>query len=217
MPLGGNLGAVIGLENVLVYVIQGIGYGFAAAVQPGPFQTYIIAQTLSSGWRNTLPAAFAPLVSDGPIVALVLLVLSQVPGWMQRFLYVASGLFVLYLAVNAFIGWRNFGTASVAAPPSKQQNLLRAAMMNVLSPGPYIYWSLVTGPVLLTGWREAPANGIGFLVGFYVAMILSLAGIIVLFGTARHLGPKVNRAMLGMSVIALACFGLYQLWLGVTG
>ncbi|MBL7183294.1 MAG: LysE family transporter [Anaerolineae bacterium] len=200
-----------------VYVIQGIGFGFAAAVQPGPFQTYIIAQTLNRGWRNTLPAAFAPLISDGPIIALVLLVLSQVPEWMQRFLYVASGLFVLYLAANASIGWRNFGTAGVAAIPSSQQSLFRAAIMNVLSPGPYIYWSLVTGPILLAGWREAPANGIGFLVGFYVAMILSLAGIIVLFGTARHLGPKVNRALLGMSVITLACFGLYQLWLGVSG
>jgi len=60
---------------MLVYVMQGIGYGFAAAVQPGPFQTYITAQTLSSGWRNTLPAALAPLISDGPIIALVLLVL----------------------------------------------------------------------------------------------------------------------------------------------
>jgi len=198
-------------------VIQGIGYGFAAAVQPGPFQTYIVTQTLNNGWRNTLPAAFAPLISDGPIVALVLLVLSQVPAWMQRFLYVASGLFVLYLALNAFIGWRNFGTTGEIAIPSRQQSLFQAAMMNVLSPGPYIYWSLVTGPVLLAGWREAPANGIGFLVGFYVAMILSLAGIIILFGTARRLGPKVNRAMLGMSVIALACFGLYQLWLGVSG
>jgi len=198
-------------------VIQGIGYGFAAAVQPGPFQTYIVTQTLDNGWRNTLLAAFAPLISDGPIIALVLLVLSQVPECMLRFLYIASGLFVLYLAVNAFIGWRNFGTAGEAAIPSKQQSLLRAAMMNVLSPGPYIYWSLVTGPVLLAGWREAPANGVGFLVGFYVAMILSLAGIIILFGTARRLGPKVNRAMLGMSVVALACFGLYQLWLGVSG
>ena len=144
-----------------VYLIQGIGYGFAAAVQPGPFQTYIIAQTLDNGWRNTLLAAFAPLISDGPIIALVLLVLSQVPEWMQRFLYVASGLFVLYLAANAFIGWRNFGTADVAAIPSTQQSLLRAAMMNVLSPGPYIYWSLVTGPVLLAGWREAPASETG--------------------------------------------------------
>jgi len=200
---------------VPVYVIQGIGYGFAAAVQPGPFQTYIVTQTLNNGWRNTLLAAFAPLISDGPIIVLVLLVLSQVPAWMQRFLYVASGLFVLYLAVNAFIGWRNFETAGMAAPPSSQQSLFRAAAMNVLSPGPYIYWSLVTGPVLLAGWREAPANGIGFLIGFYVAMIITSAGIIVLFGTARRLGPKVNRAMLGMSVVALACFGFYQLWRGI--
>jgi len=202
---------------VPVYVIQGIGYGFAAAVQPGPFQTYIVTQTLNNGWRNTLLAAFAPLISDGPIIALVLLVLSQVPEWMQRFLYVASGLFVLYLAINAFIGWRNFETASVVAPPSSQQSLFRAAIMNVLSPGPYIYWSLVTGPILLVGWREAPANGIGFLIGFYMAMILSLAGTIILFGAARHLGPKVNRAMLGMSVVALACFGFYQLWRGISG
>jgi threonine/homoserine/homoserine lactone efflux protein len=200
-----------------VYVIQGIGYGFAAAVQPGPFQTYIIAQTLNHGWRNTLPAALAPLVSDGPIIVLILLVLSQVPAWMQRFLYVASGLFVLYLAANAFMGWRNFDEAGAVTPQSSRQSVFRAAIMNVLSPGPYVYWSLVTGPILLTGWREAPAKGIGFLVGFYVAMILSLGGIIILFGTARHLGPKVNRALLGMSVVALACFGLYQLWLGVSG
>jgi len=202
---------------MLVYVMQGIGYGFAAAVQPGPFQTYITAQTLNSGWRNTLPAALAPVISDGPIIALVLVVLSQVPEWVQRFLYVLSGLFILYLAVNAFIGWRNFDTPDAVAIPSRRQSVFRAAMMNVLSPGPYIYWSLVTGPVLLAGWREAPANGIGFLVGFYVAMIVSLGGIIILFGTARHLGPKVNRAMLGMSVVALACFGLHQLWLGVSG
>jgi threonine/homoserine/homoserine lactone efflux protein len=198
-------------------LIQGIGYGYAAAVQPGPFQTYIITQTLNNGWRNTLLSALAPLISDGPIIALALLMLSQIPDWMQRVLHIASGLFVLYLAVNAFIGWRNFGTATVAKPPSRQQSLLSAATMNVLSPGPYIYWSLVTGPVLLAGWREAPANGIGFLIGFYLAMTLSLAGIIVLFGTARHLGPKMNRAMLGMSVVALAAFGLYQLWLGVSG
>lgn len=214
------VGSVVGKdcsEDMLVYVIQGVGYGFAAAVQPGPFQTYIIAQTLSSGWRNALPAALAPLISDGPIIALVLLVLSQVPAWMQRFLYVASGLFVLYLAVNAFIGWRSFDPADAVAIPSRRQSVFRAAIMNVLSPGPYIYWSLVTGPILLTGWREASANGIGFVVGFYAAMIVSLGGIILLFGTARHLGPRVNRAMLGMSVIALACFGLYQLRLGVSG
>jgi threonine/homoserine/homoserine lactone efflux protein len=53
-----------------LYILQGIGYGFAAAAQPGPFQTYLISQTLIKGWKPTLPAAFAPFLSDGPIIAL---------------------------------------------------------------------------------------------------------------------------------------------------
>jgi len=88
--------------------------------------------------------------------------------------------------------------------------------MNALSPGPYIYWGLVTGPVLVAGWREAPANGVGFLLGFYLVFALTLAGLVLLFGTARQLGPKVNRALLGISALALLGFGLYQLWLGVS-
>jgi threonine/homoserine/homoserine lactone efflux protein len=202
---------------MLAYLIQGIGYGFAAAVQPGPFQTYLISQTLSKGWRLTLPAALAPLISDGPIIVLALVVLSQVPLWFQRFLYIAGGLFILYLAYSAFVAWRNYDKSGVVTDSSGRQSVVKAAMMVALSPGPYIYWSLVTGPILLTGWREAPANGLGFLVSFYATIVLSLGGIIVMFGTARQLGPKVNRALLGVSAITLVCFGLYQLWLGVAG
>lgn len=202
---------------MLGYVIQGIGYGFAAAVQPGPFQTYLVSQTLTRGWRRALPVALAPLVSDGPIVALVLLVLSQIPIAVQRFLYIAGGLFVLYLARNAFRAWRDFDVAAPAAVQSDRRNVLEAALVNALNPGPYLYWSLVAGPIFLAGWREAPTTGIGFLVGFYVAIVVTLAGLVLLFGTARQLGPKVTRALLGISAVALVGFGLYQLWLGISG
>jgi len=197
------------------YLIQGIGYGFAAAVQPGPFQTYLISQTLSKGWRQTLPAALAPLMSDGPIIILTLVVLSYVPVWFQRFLYIAGGLFILYLAYSPFVACRNFDEAGVVTHSASRQSVVRAAVMNALSPGPYIYWSLVTGPILLAGWRQAPVNGLGFLVSFYATIVLSLSGTIVVFGTARRFGPKVNRVLLGVSAIALAGFGLYQLWLGL--
>jgi hypothetical protein len=68
----------------------------------------------------------------------------------------------------------------------------------------------------LTGWRETPALALGFMAGFYLTMVLSLAAIIVVFGSAQQLGPRVNRALVGISVIALICFGLIQLWLGMT-
>jgi len=198
-------------------LIQGIGYGFAAAVQPGPFQTYIVSRTLCRGWRRTLPAALAPLVSDGPIILLCLLALSRVPLWFQRVLYLAGGLFILYLAGGAFRAWRSFDGGAVVEAAAGRQSVFQAALMNALSPGPYLYWSLVTGPILLAGWRTAPANGIGFLLSFYGAIVLTLAGIILLFGTARRLGPRVNRVLIGVSALTLAGFGLYQLWLGLSG
>jgi threonine/homoserine/homoserine lactone efflux protein len=200
-----------------LYLLQGIGYGLAAASQPGPFQTYIISQTLTRGWRRTLPAALAPLVSDGPIILVCLLVLSQVPVWLQRFLYIAGGLFILYLAYGTFKSWKNFDLQTSQPESAENQSVLKAALMNALSPNPYIYWTLVTGPILLKGWRETPINGIGFLAGFYVTMIGSLAAIILVFGVASKLGPKVNKVLLAISAIALFCFGLYQLWLGIMG
>jgi len=198
-----------------LYIIQGVGYGFAAAAQPGPFQTYIISQSLAKGWKKTIIAAFAALVSDPPIVTLCLLVLSQVPIWFQRFLYIAGGLFILYLAYGTYKAWRNFDLSLSVTESDTRQSLLKAALMNALSPGPYIFWSLVTGPILIRGWRETPMNGIGFLAGFYVTMISSLAFIIIIFGIARELGPKVNRILLGVSAIALFVFGLYQLYSGI--
>ena len=198
-----------------LYLLQGIGYGLVAASQPGPFQTYLISQTLTRGWKRTLPAALAPLVSDGPIILICVLVLSQVPAWMQRILYIAGGLFILYLAYGTYNSWKNFDSRLPSLETGTQQSILKAALMNALSPGPYIFWTLVTGPILLKGWRETPVNGIGFLIGFYVTLISSLAALILIFGTAAKLGPKFNRMLLGISAIALTCFGLYQLWLGI--
>ena len=200
-----------------LYILQGIGYGFAAGVQPGPLQTYIVSQTLLKGWKRVLPAAMAPLLSDGPIITICLLVLSQVPPWLQRSLYIAGGLFVLYLAYGAYQTWKNFDSNIPSTGSGNQKSILNAAFVNILNPSPYIFWTLVTGPILLTGWRKSPVYGVGFMMGFYVTLILSLITIILLFSTARQLGPRINRILLEVSTLALLGFGLYQLWLGITG
>ena len=198
-----------------LYILQGIGYGFAAAAQPGPLQTYLISQTLRKGWKRSLPAAFAPLLSDGPIIALSLLILSQVPPWFQRFLYIAGGLFVLYLAYGSYKSWKNLDLDQLYRETEIQQSLLQAALINALNPNPYIFWSLVTGPILMNGWREAPVYGMGFIAGFYVTMILGLGTLILVFGLARQLGTRVNHVLLGVSAMALFCFGVYQIWMGI--
>lgn len=187
-------------------------YAFAAAAQPGVFQTYLISQSVSYGFRRTLPAAFSPLLSDVPVIAIVLLVLSRVPPRMTQALRCAGGVFVLYLAWCGIRSYRNWKPGELAHAPSKRQSVLRGAMVNLLNPNPYIAWSLVLGPLLLKGWREAPARGIALLAGFYTVLILASAGIIGLAASARGLGPGVTRALIGISAAALGCFGCYLLW-----
>jgi threonine/homoserine/homoserine lactone efflux protein len=197
------------------YLILGMTYAFAAAVQPGPFLTYLISQTLANGWRRTIPAAFAPLLSDVPIIALVLLVLSRMPVWLVQVLQCAGGVFLLTLAFGAFTTWRNYNAEETIKNKSIRQTVFKAAVVNLLNPAPYIGWSLVMGPLLLKGWREAPANGIALLAGFYAVLIFITLGIMLLFSAARTIGPRVSRALVGLSAIVLTFFGLYEIWLGI--
>ena len=132
-------------------------------------------------------------------------------------LYLASGLFILYLGYSAYLAWHRFDGNTLLATQPSRCNLLKAATINAISPGPYLFWGLVTGPILLSGWHKAPAIGLGFLFGFYATMITCIAVIILIFGKARQLGPKVTRVMLGVSAFTLLGFGLYQLWLGLSG
>lgn len=199
---------------MIPYLILGMTYAFAAAVQPGPFQAYLVSQSLSHGWRRALPGAFSPLVSDGPIIALVLVVLSRVPAWLIEGLRGAGGLLLIVLAIGAARAWRREGTPAAGPPPSGSRSLLQAALVNLMSPGPYLGWSLIMGPLLLKGWRETPAHGIALLAGFYGVMVLSMAGIVVLSGAGGSLGPGVRRALIGVSALALAALGCWQAWSG---
>jgi threonine/homoserine/homoserine lactone efflux protein len=196
---------------MLGYFLLGATFAFAAVAQPGPLQAWLIAQTASHGWRRTLPAAFSPLLSDGPVILVTVLALSRLPAWLTTWLRMAGGVFVLYLAFGAFRTWRRFDARAPLAPPAGG-SLMRATLVNLLNPNPWISWSLVLGPLLLKAWREAPAHAAALLAGFYGVMVTGLAATIVLFGLARKLGPGVSRALIGLSAMALAFFGCWLLW-----
>lgn len=200
---------------MISYLIFGITYAFASAVQPGPLQTYIISQTLKRGWRSTLPAAFAPVISDVPILLLVLFLLSTVPDNFIFILRIGGGLFLLYLGINAFNSWKKYDTDKSVSSDSGQETLLKAVAVNLLNPAPYLGWSLIMGPLFLEGWEIAPVNGIALIFGFYLTMVITLTGIIILFAFAQKLGPKVGKILIGLSAIFLFAFGIYQLWLGI--
>ena len=181
---------------------------------PGPFQAFLLSQSLKNGWKRTLPAALAPLVTDGPIIALVLFVLTQTPQYFLDILRILGGLFILYLAGKIFLTLKTPGPMLEPSENAARQSFFNAIVMNALNPNPYIFWGVVAGPIVLSGWRESTGLGISFLFGFYCTFVCSLAALIIVFATAGRVDPKINRVLSIITATALLAFGLYQ---GITG
>ena len=196
------------------YLVLGITFAFAAAIEQGPLQSISYLANFGVGWRRTILASCAPLLSDAPIIAFSLFILSHIPPSALQGLQIIGGLYFLYLALDAFKTYRSYDTEKVLQV-SGQNTLVKAVFCKSLNPNPYLVWSLVMGPLLLKAWQMAPFNGIVLLIGFYATMVLSLFGTIMLFSALRNLGAKINRVLIGISGIALGGFGLYGLWSGI--
>ncbi|MGA7616073.1 MAG: LysE family transporter [Thermoanaerobaculia bacterium] len=196
------------LESILI----GTGFAFAAAVQPGPLLAFLLSRAASRGWRATMPAALSPLVSDGPIAIIVLTVIQHLTLTMQRGLRFAGGFFLLYLTVMTLRDLRKPAAAlDATATSSAPRTVLEAATVNFLNPNAWLGWSLVLGPLIIAAWHRAPSNGVALVAAFYLTMLVSLAAIIFLFGTAHILGPRARRILMAMSAAALAAIGVWQL------
>jgi threonine/homoserine/homoserine lactone efflux protein len=197
---------------VTPYLLFGGGFAFAAAIQPGPLQAFLLARITTAGWRRTLPACLSPLVSDGPIALVALLALSRFTVTVQQALRVAGGGLLLYFAWGAFRQLRVPVTVGPGTSPPR--TLFQAALVNLLNPNPYLGWALVLGPSAIAAWHQRPAFAVGLIVAFYGTMVAMLALFILLVGTAHFLGPRVSRALHAVSVLLLAVLGA---WLVIAG
>lgn len=194
---------------MLEHFLFGSSYAFSAAVQPGPLQAFLISRVAATGWKRTLPACLAPLISDVPIALLVLVVLGQLSATAQNILRASGGGLLLYLAYVALSQWRH--PSAPESPSSAPRTLLDAVLVNVLNPNPYLGWALVLGPSTLAAWHENPWHAVALVGSFYGTMIAVLALFILLVGTAGFLGSRGRRALVGASAVALAGLGLYLL------
>lgn len=194
-------------------ILIGGGLAFTAAVQPGPLQAYLLSRVAAIGWRRTLPAAFSPLLSDGPIALLALLVLGRLSPGAQNILRAAGGALLLFLAARTFLQWRRKEDLEARRGGKTPGTLFEAALVNLLNPNPYLGWALILGPAVLAAWRESPARGMTVVIAFYSVMVAGLALSILAFGSASLLGPRFRRTLLLLSVLVLAVLGAYQLLL----
>ncbi len=201
---------------MISHVIVSIGLGFAAGIQPGPFQAFLISRALQDGWRHSLPAAFAPLLSDILPVTLSLALLTSLPRELDSILSMVGGAFVLLLAYGTYRSFRNYCFNSTTLLHSRRRNFVKAVTVNLLNPNPYLFWSLVMGPLVLKAWTESSAAGVAMVAVFYGSIVATSLAIVLAFAGFGRLFPQINRALLGMAAVVMVVFGVYQLYRGVS-
>lgn len=197
---------------MLKYILIGISYALSAALQPGPLQAFFLSKVARDGWKRTLPAAAAPLISDGPIALIAILFLNVLPDSFRDYLGLAGGMLLLIFAWNAFQNWRIDKPPENGSSSGGPKTLFQAALINVFSPNPYLGWSLVMGPAVLSAWAEKPGLAAALLLAFYITMISTSMVIIYLMGRALLLGEGARRWLSLISALLLVGLGMYFIY-----
>jgi threonine/homoserine/homoserine lactone efflux protein len=201
----------IGGAAAIRVLLVGIGYALSAGLQPGPLQAFFLAKVTEQGWRRTLPAAFAPLLSDGPIALVAILALQALPAGFRNILQLAGGMLLLYFAWSAYQNWQQPQTDLEGSSHSAPRTIRQAALVNLLNPNPYLGWSLVMGPAVIGAWEEGPWLAAVLLLAFYITMIGTSLVIIFLMGQALAFGPNTRKSLSLVSALLLAGLGIYFL------
>jgi len=182
---------------------KGILLGLSAGFAPGPLLALLLSETMRHGTGAGIRVALAPLVTDAPIVAVCLLLLSRISGTggLLGGLTIAGGLFVLYL------GWENFRAGAAALEPSGEpvRSLWKGVAVNALSPYPYLFWVSVGGPITLAAYERRPLSAALFVGSLYLCLIGAKVLVALLAGRSRAFlrGPAYRWTM--RSLGALLC------------
>ena len=196
----------------MIYLTQGIVLGLYAAILPGPFQAFMLSKSLQNGWRSTLSLAFVPLLTDLPVMLVMLILLAQMPVWLMDYLRFAGGIYLLYLSWNTLQRYKESNNPSDNPPESGQRGFFQSILINYLNPNVYIFWGTVGVPIILEGLESSTAQGISFILGFYLTLVIALAVMIYLFGSVGKLNSRGQRFLTLFLTLILFCFGGYMIW-----
>lgn len=199
---------------MLEYLATGALLGLAAGFSPGPLMAFVLAQALRFGTREGLKVAAAPLITDVPIVVLATVLVGAAAD-------VAEGLLgAISLAGAVFVAWLGIGsirTTGIQAgrPDEAPRSWTRGAVVNALSPHPYLFWITVGAPVLVRASGESALAAAAFLAGFYGCLVGAKMTLAIVAG--RSGGRLRGGAYRAVMVVLGGLLLLFALRLGLEG
>ncbi|MGB7338508.1 MAG: LysE family transporter [Phototrophicaceae bacterium] len=217
----GNIERMVGMFQSII--LPAMSLGLSATSVPGPLQAYLLNVSLKYGWRRGLLVILAPLIVDIPIIFITVFVLQQVPEWAIQVIRVSGGLLLLWIAWNAWqqlrsgVQFTSDQSEKIKIEVSPLKILGTAIAMTFLSPGPYLFWSTVTGPLLIEALDISLWAAGGMLLGFYGTFLGGMAILVFIFNRLGKIDATITRYILVATIGLLVWFATQLIVADVLG
>lgn len=189
------------------FFFSALSFGLAAGIKPGPLGIVVIQQTLSRGLPAGIRASLAPLITDGPIIIAALWLLSNFKSidLLAAALSLVGGIYLLWLAAKMF----RVRDISLSGKLRSQGSLATAVKVNLLNPGPYLFWFTVGGSYIIRGTTFESTVFVVTAIGTLIAAKVAVAVLASRFLPALE-SPGYLLAMKFLAA-ALVGFGLLSI------
>lgn len=191
--------------------------GIAAGLTPGPLHAFVISTALEHGPAAAVRVAFAPLLSDAIPLAVSLAVAVSMPPIVLRWLSVAGGVLLIWLAVRTLRdAVRHQGV--MPTEPRPHPGYLAGAALNLMNPGPWLFWLGAGTPLMAAAFEHGRAIGVGWIVLFYVGLVGVKVLLALGVGSLRAaLSPRSLYAGLVISGCLMVGIGVWLVLRGLAG
>ena len=186
------------------HLVLAFTVGLGAGITPGPLQTLVVTTALQRGFPGGWRVAIGPLLTDAPIVALSLAVVSRLAEPQLRVLAMTGGGVVILFGLHEMWAARR---PLVEVEAAGSRDLWRGAIVNLTNPHPWLFWFGVGSPALVAAWRDSVAFGLGFLFIFYGLLVGSKVALAAFVAAGqKRLNPQARQRLLfaggGLLVVA---------------
>jgi len=191
----------------LEFLISGVIFGLAVGTSPGPLLALVFSETLKHRRREGIKIAISPLITDLPIVLLVLLILSN----LIKYSFVIGAISLFGACYLIYLGFENLRVkiSVFDVESTKEDALKRGILANFLNPNPYLFWLSIGGPMIFESLDVHISATVLFTLGFYSLLIGSNIGIALIVQKSKFfIESKYHLHVVRASGIALVLLAL---------
>ncbi|MDR3676300.1 MAG: hypothetical protein P4N24_12475 [Acidobacteriota bacterium] len=200
-------------------LILGAGMGIVGGLVPSPLHMIALSQVALGRWGRAINVLIgAPLAVDGCLLLITCLFYRFIPSGIAHY--------VAYIGGTALIGFASYSLWELRGKTQHEMansaslsyaSVSVALLAEVASPGTWVYWLTVAGPILAESRKSGIAHVVPFflggLLGFYGAAIFTLcllawgAGLHKKFKQHLFLVANTLLLLMGISYLVRAYFG----------